>query len=509
MGACTSCRRSSASDFGGTFGTHEVGLVDAVIALSTALATAVLVQADLPSDDRAFWRTRPIPPLALASSKLATLLLLFVVAPAALDAGRLLAYGAPLEAIAAAAVQVAVGANYVILPAWGLALITRTLPRFVVAAVAAVLASLLTASAALYWAEVWSLGVGNTIAHGLRQVLLDWQGAGSRGWWSGLGITVVAAAILAWHYQHHRAARTATAAVMLLAVARLLPAPETPSAAPPLIELVSERLELDGLTIPSDAPVAARPTTPYPVRLDVVLALPGLPADVRAAVHLRRPTLRGTTIVTTGDGWECCFGAGEAGAIAPALAQPPARDGMPPTTRRGLPIAASGLDALRDRTVTFEADAEVHLARHKWIGTIPLRPGAAFRSVGRVLEVLAFEPTLDPTHVALVRYTEFPSLAPPDSTWTLFAGDRDRTRASKVSNWGPATPVQALTGRTWRWAKRRTWVGRFHVVVEGAAHFGPEPLIHIVESRAIGAVRLPLRKAGLQIATASHGASSR
>jgi hypothetical protein len=484
--------------FGGSFGTQEVPLVDAVLALSAALATAVLVQADLPSDDRAFWRTRPIAPLGLALAKLTTLLLLFVVAPAALNAGRLLAYGASIEAIAAAAVQVAVGAGYVILPAWGLALITRTLPRFVVAAVASVLGSLLAASAGLYWAEVWSLRGGNTIALGLQSLLVDWQGVGTAGWWSALGVTVAAAMILTWHYEHRRAALSASAVVMLLVVSRLLPAPGTSSASPALVQLVSERLDVTGLTLPSDRPVAARPATRSPVSVDVVLALPGLPADVRAAVHLRGPTLRGPATVATGDGWQCCFGAGEASVIAPALVQPPARAALPPTTRQGLPVATDDLGALRGRTVTFEANAEVHLGRHKWMGTIPLRRGAAFRSGGRVLEVLAWEPTLDPTHIALVRYTEFPSLASPDVTWTLFAGDGARTRASKVSNWGPASPAQALIGRTKRWGSGRTWVGRFHVFVEGAARLGPDPLIYIVESRAIGTVRLALRTTGLQ-----------
>jgi hypothetical protein len=52
-------------------------------------------------------------------------------------------------------------------------------------------------------------------------------------------------------------------------------------------------------------------------------------------------------------------------------------------------------------------------------------------------------------------------------------------------------------------------VGRFHVFVEGAARLGPDPLIYIVESRAIGTVRLPLRKTGLQISTARAGAPAR
>ena len=61
---------SMSERFGWTFGTGEVALVDAILWLATVLTTAVVVQADLPSDDRAFWRTRPIRPLALAAGKL-------------------------------------------------------------------------------------------------------------------------------------------------------------------------------------------------------------------------------------------------------------------------------------------------------------------------------------------------------------------------------------------------------------------------------------------------------
>ncbi len=91
--------------FGGTFGTEEIPLLDALLVVATVLATALVVQANLPSDDRAFWRTRPIAPLALALGKLTTLSLLLVVVPSTVNAARLLDYGAPLSAAAAGAVQ--------------------------------------------------------------------------------------------------------------------------------------------------------------------------------------------------------------------------------------------------------------------------------------------------------------------------------------------------------------------------------------------------------------------
>ena len=91
-----------------------VPLLDFGILLTTAIGTGILVQADHPTDDRAFWRTLPIPPLAVALAKVATLALLFVGVPAAMNAMRLAAYGAPAVAIVAATVQIAVLAGVVI-----------------------------------------------------------------------------------------------------------------------------------------------------------------------------------------------------------------------------------------------------------------------------------------------------------------------------------------------------------------------------------------------------------
>src|SRR4051812_24787 len=107
-----------------------IPLLDFGILLTTAIGTGILVQADHPTDDRAFWRTRPIPPVAVALAKVATMALLFVGIPAALNAMRLAASGAPAVAIVAATLQIAVLAGVVCVPAWFVAVLTRTLPLF-------------------------------------------------------------------------------------------------------------------------------------------------------------------------------------------------------------------------------------------------------------------------------------------------------------------------------------------------------------------------------------------
>ena len=138
-----------------TLGGLEMSLVDAVLGLATGVTTAIVAQADLPSDDRAFWRTRPIPAIALALAKLLAFALLFVAVPSAINAGRLLAYGAPVSAIGAASVQIAVLAGATVVPAWILALVTRTLPRFLGTAAGLLVGGNMLWAAILYWTDLW------------------------------------------------------------------------------------------------------------------------------------------------------------------------------------------------------------------------------------------------------------------------------------------------------------------------------------------------------------------
>src|SRR4029079_7288757 len=108
-----------------------------------------------------------------------------------IDAGRLLAYGAPVSAVAAATLQIAVLTGFAIVPAWALALLTRTLPIFMGVAAALLIGGFLSMGALLYWWALWSAKAGRGfggigIGIGSPTFLLDWQGLQAHGWWAAL-----------------------------------------------------------------------------------------------------------------------------------------------------------------------------------------------------------------------------------------------------------------------------------------------------------------------------------
>ena len=105
--------------FGSDLGSIELQTLDGALWLATAIATAILVQADHPVDDRAFWRTRPISTWQLGIAKLTLLSVVFVAVPAFVNAVRLGSYGAPPTAFVAATVQIAVTAGWIVVAMLG------------------------------------------------------------------------------------------------------------------------------------------------------------------------------------------------------------------------------------------------------------------------------------------------------------------------------------------------------------------------------------------------------
>ena len=267
----------------------EIVFIDAILALATAVTTALVVQADLPADDRAFWRSRPIPPLALALGKVVVLGLIFVVVPATIDGARLLAHGAPAAAVVAAATQIAVEAAAIIVPAWILALLTGTLARFIGTAIGLFVRITAILSATAYWL----LRLADVRLSPARVAQsLDWQHVDALGWLPALAISVVALGILVRHYQHRRWALSIMSAVTLLVSSTLLTSRDwTPAAAPDLERLVAGRIGVVGILPPARPQTA--PETPLPEHdsepVRILFTLPPLPVDVSAAVSMRGP----------------------------------------------------------------------------------------------------------------------------------------------------------------------------------------------------------------------------
>jgi hypothetical protein len=499
--------------FGGTFGSGEIAMVDAILWLATMLTTAAIVQADLPSDDRAFWRTRPIPPLALAAGKLTTCLLLLVGVPWLVNAGRLLAYGAPFSAILASAVQFAVLTGFTVAPAWALALAARTLPRFIAFGLSMVVVGFLGRGAFFYWWAVWSVHAGSAsmIGDRLPTFLLDWQQLDASRWWAALLTTAGAFGILVAHYRHRRRVVSVAAAVALVvacwAVAQRSPDRPAPAA---LERLVSGHLDLAyDIALPPRSMIESRlrSSTPYPVHLSTNLTLPPLPADVSASVFLRRIRLHGRQIVQARDAWQCCFNGGVVGVVAPALAEVRQPGSFHSATAQGFEVDLADLDQLRDRVVSIEADGEVRLMHHRFVAEIPVRPGAAVRVGDRLIEVLDHEPRRS---ALLVRYAEFPAISgSQDSDLALFVGDRHRNRVSVTTlGWGGPSVNEMMAGPK-RKSRGRDWVARHHVLVSDAKVLGPDLRLYIVETREIGTVRTRLVKRGLRVWTPGERAPSR
>jgi len=473
------------------------------------LVTAVVVQADLPSDDRAFWRTRPIAPLALAISKLITCGVLLVVVPWLVNAGRLLAYGALPSAIAASAVQLSVLAGSTVVPAWAVAVATRTLARMIAVGLGLVVAGWLSISAFFYWTAVWSVRSGSVGSVGIRMptVVLDWQGLGPHGWWAALLTTIAALCIIVAHYQYRRRVIAIAAAVVLLIGAWAIPSRDPhPPAPEPLEHLIAGHLDVAGpLTLPPKPMVESsfRSSMPYPVPLSVQLTLPQLPADMSASVFLRRIRLHSGRTVEPRDAWRCCFSGGVIGVVSPALAEPRHDGGFYGSTGQGFEVDLADLDHLRDRMVSIEADGEVRLMQHHVAAAIPLRPGTAVRVGARLIEVLSFEPSRS---VFLIRYATFPSVIGPLTDVALLVGNRDRTRVSVTSLGGSTGPsVQDMMQGPRPESAGRQWVARQHVVISDRKVLDEDLLLYVVETREIGTVRSRVAKTGLRSWTPGKG----
>ena len=468
------------------FGTEEVAFFDAILVVATALTTAVIVLADLPTDDRAFWRTRPIAPLALAVSKLAGFALLFVAVPAAINAARLAAYGAPASAAAAASLQILVDAGATVSLSWLLALATRTLPRFIAAAAAMLVGGFVALGAVVYWMAGGGDGVGS--------VGIGFEGSQADGSLVDVAFTVLAFAILVVHYRLRRWRVAVTAGIVLVAASMLVPANRTaPAASPDLARLVEGRLSLPAAI---EVPPSWQQQTGagWPVFMMGKMEIPPLPADVSAAVSLRetRVIVDGRRIPVRGTG-QCCGGRGPIGVVAPsaaAAASLPGADGV----AFGLP--AQLVAQVTGRRIAVEAVADVTFARHRLAGEIPLRPGAAFRTPRYLLEVVGLEHRPAFMSIRFVRFPRFGSGG--TEGLSLFVADPSSAGLITTTTDWRIAPANAASG-AYEWARGRTWAGRSHILLYGVEAPRAGARLLIVETWPAGVTRTTLSAADVEV----------
>jgi hypothetical protein len=461
-------------------------VLDGVIRLLTVAATALLVQADHLADDRAFWRTRPITPAALAIAKAVTLGLLFVVVPAVIDAARLMAYGAPASAIAFAAAQIAANAGFLILPCWIVALATRTPSRFLAAA-----GALLAAGYLLFFAAQWIDLLVQQFRDPLDRsrnwsaivdALADWQRQDRHGWTGGLLLTALGLGLLVSLYGTRRIVFIAALGVVLLVAPHVWPIGTRLGAAEPANAThIGGRLSFPkGLTLP-----ARRWIVPERSRVQVngPVTVPGLPAHLSAAVTWDRLRIRagGQTFEATGDPQH------HLGVDAVDVA----RGVVPARHDAGYPnslFTVRPADALRllVPAVSVEGNAVVTLTERRVIGTVPLAPGRTFRGNGFLLEILGVNPSRDGT-LALIRIARFPSAGSAfRGQLSLFVSDARRaTVVNTAAYWGGYT--QPASNAVWMWGTARRWVQRFELQVDDNQQpVGPGPVLLLVESRPAG-----------------------
>jgi hypothetical protein len=466
--------------FGGAGGEMETALLDLAIWATTWIVTAVVVQADHPSDDRAFWRTRPLSPYTVALAKLAVLGLTFVVVPAMVNAGRLVAYGAPASAHAAAAVQIAVMALGGIVPAWGLAILTKTLPRFFASVAVSVVGFYLLFMATLFYIGLAGRGIGSTsMGIGLGGGS-EWARSGNLGWLGALTLSTAGLGILVAYYRFRRAVAALAAGAALLIVPVAIPSGASGEPPADLARLLREPLRPARLEVDAGSSLAI---------LAGRLALPALAPDVSAGITLDRVrVLVGGRDVAVNGLQQCCLGT--AGPIGAASATPatPSDDGQSDALAV---VRAAARPDLRTKPVTLDAEATVVFMRHRLAAAIPFAPGASFRGNGYAVDVLSRSDRRWPskgTGAALLRVTMFPRLDQGGGPQlSFFEANPSRTIVNRATAPYPVQPQPSRAG-VYEWAQARRWAMRFHSIVLHAQDVGPDPRLLIVESRSAGEV---------------------
>jgi hypothetical protein len=497
--------------FGGHVGSFEFETMDGALWLATAITTAILVQADHPVDDRAFWRTRPVSAGQLAVAKLSLLAVLFVLVPLLVNTARLVAYRAPVGAVAASAVQLVVIGGSIVVPAWALAIAARTLPRFLALAAGVAIAWYVAIAAAVTFVPSYILGPKffggfGAASNGFAPAFADWQAVDRHGWVLGLLVTVAAAGLLIAYYRTRRATASIAAGLALIALPLVVPRRDLSVAAgPELAAIVEGGLRLDGsLRLPAKALVEKQEPRPGVLPLRGSLALPSaLPLNVSASPEFGQARLTAPDATWTVEGSPyCCDNVDTMAAMAAASGTVPegvvtGPFGLTTSGNPGMPwnriilftVPTRDADRLRGRAVGVEAAVRLQFARHRLVADLPLRAGVAFRTDDYLIEILAVESR---SRVAICRFARFPALASlPGPPLRFFVGNPPELVFPAMSWWREKTALDGGGGIGW--VQGRTWVARMTLPLDLLWHRDrPPPLptrLYIVESRPAGELR--------------------
>ena len=469
------------------------GWIDAALWLLLVVTTAVVVQADHPTDDRAFWRTRPIPPLVLGVAKAGTLALLFIALPAAVNAVRLGAYGAPLVAIVIGSLQILARAGLVILPVWALALGARTLPR-VLAAAAIVIGTGYAIVLAAFLVDHWWQRIGppgsftREETPGIVRLVTDWQRKDRHGWAPAVGLTGAGVIVLVALYPTRRRWLAAVAGAAVVVVPSAWPAVDTDGSAPPaLVAAIGQRM-----TIPAPVRVPARrwlEAATTATWVNGAISLPGLPSNYEATLAWRSLVLTSHGRAAPVDGHSQRTGASPLDVIPRSVAWTPERRPWDPTL---FTIAPADALSVLAPPLGLRGDADIRLTEHRVLGTLPVAAGAAIRTDRFLFEIVRVDPS---SALIFVRLARFPRAgAPNDRLLSCFVQDDRRTLVlPTLTYWGGDT--QPAGTSVWQWSTGRDWVELFQVTIHdgrGSALMASRPKLVLVESRQAGRLRTML-----------------
>jgi hypothetical protein len=392
-----------------------------------SLAVSLVVHGDPLVGSRAFWLTRPIASRTMFMAKLLVLIVLLVLIPVMLNAGRLATYGAPASAVTAASAQLALSRLTWVALAWLVAAVTASTMAFFLVFAGAIAAAM--AYLAIYASLFMQLAQRQSNRFYLPPLPLpdDTPTYLASFVLVGLGLAVIR---LQYGVRRWKVSAPLSLVVLVLAgvalgsrstvVAKATP-PDPPSwltdPATTSIRLAGDRLHTGSR---SNSPLEREPT----IHVDAWLQATGIEPGYSIVVlpHAARLVSSPEEAI---DCWiksvlpdASPFDRLDAFALATGLTELELPGGRRPgltasrvrTTVCSAP--ASTIRRVAGKPARLEATLELRLTRHRLRAVLPLKPGAAVRThPDELFEIVRIAPEGADWHI-FVRHARFPSFRP-------------------------------------------------------------------------------------------------